>query len=116
MTTIKRLLEPSSLTYVRESRATTDNPYGKIKLPKGFTLVAFEEHVPPVYLDDDEPPVYLRRYWWLKGYDWDIAHDLQGVYSPKNKQAPNEAVIPSSIAIGRKSQRFTGNDYGVDSQ
>lgn len=105
MTTIKWLVDPYSLTYVRESRAYTEQRQGKIKLAKGCTLVAYEQDVPPTRYQNGFT-FYQRRYWWLKNYDWDIAHSLRGLYSPRGRRAPSEAVVPSSISVDRESTPF----------
>lgn len=94
------LEDPLKFTYLREKRWDKFKNYFSIKEAK--TLDDFAKIIGYEYLGlDSRGFLHNFRMWWLKKHDRDISPN--GVY--KNG-CPAEAVIPSSIVVGKKSIDF----------
>lgn len=102
-TEIVWLEDPLNFTYLRETKWCSLKPKQiRLKTPIwgeqaeiiGYEIFHREQ-------GESAQSTYTRRVWWLKKHDLDI--DPNGIY--KNNQ-PSEAVIPSSISVGKKSAPY----------
>jgi Family of unknown function (DUF6009) len=94
------LRDPLQYTYLREYAHWTTKPRGRIA--PNLVQMAFIVGYVQYRRSASYRPVYRRRFWWLKKHDRDL--DNKGVY--RYGFGPYEAVVPASIAINQKSERW----------
>ncbi|MGD0534351.1 MAG: DUF6009 family protein [Methanoregula sp.] len=99
------LEDPLEFTYLRETYYCTCSPVQiRLKTPiwrEQAKIVGYETIPVKERKACGGMRAYTRRVWWLKKYDRDI--DPSGVYAT---HWPCEAVLPSSIGLGKESVRY----------
>jgi len=97
--------DPTKYRYLREYQTFTTQPRARIAINKDYVLIGYA-----VAAKDKGRRAYTRRFWFLKKYDRDFEPSgIYGQHTFERGPAPAEAVLPTTIEVGKPSQTYCGS-------